>query len=247
MSPPLEPTFGERSTPLALGLEVFDAQRGQRIASRLQVSVENARRTPIPRHSSCQHALRVQPGLRDPLRVRFEDPTRRFVPRILEIPLTPRPVMLQPGFFPGATYPVSERSTGLRGRVVRGPQKAPLRWARVVARRGGSVVGRAHGDDRGEFLLIIDASAASIGPLLDPPLEVTVYGPLPLPPVPSSPALPAEDPLWDLPVEVATATTDDVARGIALPTGYGATATSVRTLTFQLSRLMSAEDFVFSP
>jgi hypothetical protein len=203
----------------------------------------------IPRHESCQHALLHREGLRDPLPVRFMDPTRRFVPRRLSVPLTPAPVMIEPGFFPGAAYGPGELATGIRGRVVRGPpgDQAPVRWCRALARTaGGEIVGRAHGDDRGEILLLLAPEAGTIGDLQDPlDLEVTVYARLTVPP-PANPLALELDPLWDLPLEPVSATTDDAARGLTLPAGYVATATSVRTVSFTLGRLRSEPDFVFS-
>ena len=63
----------------------------------------------------------------------------------------------------------------------------------------GVVVGRAHGDDRGEFLLLLGPGAAT-GPDLAFPIQatVTVFGPDPPPPPGPDAAL---DPLWDLPLE----------------------------------------------
>jgi hypothetical protein len=117
-----------------------------------------------------------------------------------------------------------------------------MRWARVEARvpASGTLVGRAHGDDRGEFLLLIGSGAIPVGDLVDPlPIRVTVFGPA-APPVPGSPDLPAQDPLWDLPIETASAAgaPDPVSAGEDLPTGYAGTSTS-RVVDLTLGRLMS--------
>jgi len=112
----------------------------------------------------------------------------------------------------------------------------------------GDVVGRAHGDDRGEFLLLLDVTASTIGELVTPlDFEVVVYGPLPGPPIPATADLPSLDPLWDLPLEpVPPAAPDEVTPGIALPAGYGFTDTSHPTLSFDLGRLKSIPTIVFS-
>ena len=78
-----------------------------------------------------------------------------------------------------------------------------MRWARAVAVTPGTnhAVARAHGDDRGEFLMLIGAGAA---PVSDTDtfltFDVQVWGPAAIP-VPVPPALPEIDPLWDLPLE----------------------------------------------
>jgi len=203
----------------------------------------------VPRHSSCLHALLDRPGLDDPLDLRFFDTSRRFVPRRLSIAMSPKPVRIRPGLFPGAAYDVAERSTGLRGRVLRGPptNRRVARWCRVIARVGTRVVGRAHGDDRGEFLLLLQPDAGTIGTLSSPiAVEVTVYARL-AEPAPSSPDLPGLDPYWDLPLEPVPALTNDVTRGLTLPASYVETATSVRTVNFPLSLLKSEPPFIFSP
>jgi hypothetical protein len=178
--------------------------------------------------------------------VRIFDPCRRIVPRRLRFPLAvPQPSAVLPApkvtladvdaaplgerlrrpfLFPGAAYDVSETATGLRGRVVR--NGAPMRWARVLARLPGTttVVGRAHGDDRGEFLLLVDAGAGPVtdlGTLID--VEVEVFGPG-TPPAPPTAPLRAGDPidsLWGLPLEIVTLpgwpVPDRVSAGIDLP------------------------------
>ena len=116
-----------------------------------------------------------------------------------------------------------------------------MRWARVAAVlvSSGEVVGRAHGDDRGEFLLVIGPDAVPIGDLVSPiNLQVTVFGPATIP-VPATPALPLSDPLWDLPLETppAPGTTDTVSTGETLPSTY--TATTVVNVDFTLGELRS--------
>jgi hypothetical protein len=179
---------------------------------------------------------------------------RRIVPRRLSIPILKladvesqeatdrkefRRRIRRPVFFPGAAYDFSATSTGLRGRVLRGGK--PMRWARVDAvLNGTTVVGRAHGDDRGEFLLLINAQVTSGSVWPDPlNINVRVFGPETAP-VPS----PAElDPLWDLPVEPLEPDpdlVDLVASGEKLPDQLPLkyTATVNRVITFILGKCL---------
>jgi hypothetical protein len=248
---------------------LVDAGRRTRVATRIDVAFDGIplprtrtcawlspreRRRPkdvlerIPRHMSCLHALLDRPGLKDPLDVRLQDASRHFVPRRLSIPLATRPVTVAPWLYPGAAYDISESVTGCRARLLRGASGPVVRWPRVEARLpsaapgGGLVVGRAHGDDRGEFLLIIDPGAATTGDIVDPlPLEITAFGPG-VAPAASSPELPQLDPLWDLPLEPVTGAS--VLRGEAMPAGYGFSATSRRTVLLNLGRLTGLPDFV---
>jgi len=119
-----------------------------------------------------------------------------------------------------------------------------MRWARVVARLAGQtlVLGRAHGDNRGEFLLILNARAVT-GSTLPQPLnvDVSISGPVPVP-APASPNQEKTDPLWDLPVETLAApgsASDSVATGEDLPANY--TATIVPTVAFTLGRCIYRE------
>src|SRR5205085_5759924 len=141
------------------------------------------------------------------------DNARRFVPGGMSIPVLTRVQaelspytgrFRRPFLFPGAAYDVSDRATGLRGRVVRGGLQ--MRWSRVEATLPGSgvLVGRGHGDDRGEFLLLISSAAIPVGDLVNPlSINVTVFAPAAVP-APATPELPSLDPLWDLPLETAS-------------------------------------------
>ncbi|MEW9553383.1 carboxypeptidase-like regulatory domain-containing protein [Nonomuraea sp. NPDC050783] len=106
------------------------------------------------------------------LRILLRDPWRRYVPRLLAVSLwrrreledaeaagTPVPVLartLRPWLLPGSAYPLPRGTTAVRG-TVRTPAGAPVPWARVEAVVAGTatVAGRAHGDERGEFLLVV--------------------------------------------------------------------------------------------
>jgi hypothetical protein len=254
--------FVENVQRLALGLVPIDAERRTRVVHPFRITFDQTarglRRPPVERHASCLHVLRYHPGLTGPVDLRLFDSRRplyhpdhdrrRFVPRRLRIPiLTEAAADNQPytfrvrqlGLFPGAAYDVSESATGLRGRVLRGGQ--PMRWAWVVATipNRNVVVGRTQGDDHGEFLLLIGAAGLPPGDLVDPlAIQVTVFGPNPVP-VPAFPELPALDPLWDLPLEQASAPgiADPVSAGTHLPPDYTAAASQI--VDFQLGVLRS--------
>src|SRR5262245_19534038 len=146
----------------------------------------------------------------------------------------------RPRLFPGAAYEVASGMTGLRGTVTRNGK--PARWTRIVARlpgANGTVVGRAHGDDRGEFLLLIAPTASAVGVLVDPlSIRVDGFGPE-FPPVPIPATLPKSDRYWDLPVEAAPKVDllnpnrdDPVSTGEEPPADY--TATTGRLIQFTL-------------
>ncbi|MGB7922043.1 MAG: hypothetical protein WCF57_02235, partial [Pyrinomonadaceae bacterium] len=155
----------------------------------------------------------------------------------------------RPALFPGAAYDISETATGLRGRVMRDGK--PMRWARVEARLPGSkvLVGRAHGDDRGEFLLLLGTNASPLSDLENPlTIRVTVFGPT-VAPVPATPDLPGLDPLWDLPLEIAAApgAPDPVSAGETMPANYEPKPLNGTDVDFILGKLRSGiADFIFS-
>lgn len=153
----------------------------------------------------------------------------------------------RPVFFPGAAYDFSATATGLRGRVTRAG--LPMRWARVVATLGGSsvIVGRAHGDDRGEFLLLLGSNVTT-GSAAPTPLDITVsiFAPKD-PPVPTAADRPDLDPLWDLPLETLAnpGDADPVAAGDQLP--WADTRSVTRVVRFILGKCISGEpDFVIT-
>jgi hypothetical protein len=279
--------YDETQHRLALGLEIIDAARLDRIARPISVAIDgvplpSGKRERIggvdvddvlprvPRHDSCVHALvytdnLYRKGNVETVELRFLPPFRHFVPRRLSIPLVdPKTIdptdpddaalkklraarTRQPHLFPGAAYDMSWKATGLRGRARRG--KEPLRWVRVEARvpPAGAVVGRAHGDDRGEFLLLVNSPPGPLGsPSLDLPLVVTAFARSADPVVPDF--VKQHDPLWDLPVEKVTAPlgpADSVSTGLDLPAGY--TVKVTRTITFKLGAILTSEvaPFVF--
>jgi hypothetical protein len=110
------------------------------------------------------------------------------------------------------------------------------------------VVGRAQGDDRGEFLLVLRPEAIGIEPLdrdlrLSLPVTVTAQASDPA----ASAAARTEDPLWDLWAQPVTGSgpSDPVSRGETLPPAY--TVTRSQAVPFTLGRLSTSEvpPFVF--
>ncbi|HZF28872.1 MAG TPA: hypothetical protein VE907_07130 [Gammaproteobacteria bacterium] len=207
---------------LALGIEAVDALRAGRIAPAIRITFDEIplglKRSEIMRHDSAVFALLYDASIEDTIVVRLFDGSdarwspktdrRRFVPRRLRVPLLAvdeaddQPVARRarrPALFPGAAYDVADCVTGMRGSVVAAGE--PLRWARVQAVEpvSGATVGRAHCDDRGEFLLLIDSAASGLAELSDP-LELDLRVHVPIVPV-VSPAVRDQDALFDLPIE----------------------------------------------
>jgi hypothetical protein len=149
----------------------------------------------------------------------------------------------KPVLFPGAAYQTDASVTGLRGRVVRAGK--PMRWARVEARESasGTLLGRAHGDDRGEFFLILGsvATPGAVSRLVVPvTVAVRVFGPA-QPPVPGASDPDRLDPLWDLPIE-ETPIPDDpdpVSTGEQLPPGYRASTAGPPQVDLPVGRVTS--------
>jgi hypothetical protein len=256
MSVVLDSRFATHVHRLALGLEPIDAARRLRVSHRLRISLEStgAELPPVVRHSSCLYALVHAVGVDTPVDVRIEDPTRRLVPRRLRIPFPSLSAVeaaeqadadvptseraRRPFLFPGAAYDAPATATALRARVLRGG--APLRWARVEARSQGTLIGRAHGDDRGEFLLVLGPELGNLVTLVSPlAVDVRVVGPKPAP----APPPVITDPLWDLPVETlpAAGTPDQISTGEQLPAAYVPGSAVSRTVPMELGRLTRAQ------
>lgn len=217
--------YDERIVRLAVGVEPLDVVGGGRLPGPLRVLVEDA---PVPldrwrtwrpgetldavltgldRHPSGRYGRVYGRGIRTGAVVlRLVQPGRRFVPRRVRIDVPAESAVGQRvfdvGLHPGAAAPLPGRVTAVRGRVT--TAGAPVRWVRVSAvDAAGDEVGWAHGDDRGEFVLVIAPSPGAVGQPDDPmPVELTVFATLPPPePDPADPLRPEVDPLWDLPVE----------------------------------------------
>jgi hypothetical protein len=208
--------------------------------------------TRVARHPSARHAIIAGPGTPAQVDLRLLDKDRRYVPRRLRIPLAAGPIddipigqrSRRPWLWPGAAYPVEARATGLRGRVavdVGGVRQA-VRWARIQARRSAALapIAWAHGDDRGEFLLILPpealGSGAELGTLT---LIVEARGRLGLPANPPPELVRAVDSTWDLPRETLAAPgtlPDTVAEGRAMVAEL--TGLARRPVTFRYSAIL---------
>lgn len=193
------------------------------------------------------------PGLTSPLAARLYDTGRRYVPRRFRLPVpteatvvaaeqaaeaTPWPPIpsrvFRPVLYPGANHGTQAGATVVRGRVLRGDGSI-ARWARVSAADAdhGYPVGWAHGDDRGEFLLVLLSSDAGLftpaSALARLTLTISVR---PAPVTIDSPAESQADPLWDLEVEAlpSPGSPDTVSDGRTPPADYSAAITA--TLSF---------------
>lgn len=205
------------------------------------------------RHDTCLYAFLYRPNTGAFVDIRIYDHYRRYVPRRLRIPLLaegdaddhpPSHRVRRPVLFPGAAYDVSSRVTGMRGRVLRGGN--PLRWAWVEAFLPGTDirVGVARGDDRGEFLLILQAGAQPFSALSDPvEIDLAISGPI-APPVPD----PLEtDPFWDLPLESVPAQglPDGVSAGDTFPVDYVTFLSVSGAFSIPLGRILTGvDDFI---
>lgn len=266
----LEDGWVESVRRLALGIELTDPLLRSRIGWPVEVSLDGPpkprpswQRSPplstwagampasvLERHDSCRHVLLLNGAIDGPVAIRVQDRTQRFVPRRLGIEM-PGPIgggrRVHPALYPGATYPLAAGVVGLRGRIQR--DGLPLRWARAEARRTTDdlVVGRAHGDEHGEFLLLL-TSESSRGAALTLPFRarVTVFGP-DVPPDPGADPVAAMDPLWDLPLEeVALGPAGDtVLAAEELPDGYVSRPGSTAEVEFSWHGLVR-EEFDFS-
>lgn len=229
--------FVEHVDRLAVGLEPLDALSTMRIARPVDVVLDAAPALSplaLPRHGSGRFVLLFASGVDTPVSLRLVPADRRFVPRRMTFPFLDETAVLhaeqtgddvpaasrawRPRLFPGAAYDVPHTATGVRGTVTRGG--TPVRWTRVEASLAGTPIGLAHGDDRGEFLLVLgpNGDVSGTGDLVSP-IDVTidVYA--------RDPALPEDpsDPLADLPLETAAApgsATDGVSDGTTHPDNY---------------------------
>jgi hypothetical protein len=220
--------------------------------------------------------IKVNPDGSPPtITVRIDDPRRRFVPRRFAVPLWTRleleradptraggpkgryvPLasrLLRPYLFPGAANPIPRGTTGIRGQVVFNGQ--PVRWPRLFAQGPGNVrVGAAHGDERGEFLLVITGMGTTPPPppsTIDVDLDIIATRPN------AAPAPGLADPLADLVVEnVARSSAppqpsdldNDVLRGVSTPTGYVPSTAAPLQLTVPVGELLAlTQPVVFTP
>lgn len=188
-------TRGSPGTPLRVGWEasghLLTRERARRRAA--GSAIDPRRDWPcveFERTGDGRFRLRAAPARPDTLTVRVDDPTRRHAPRRIEIALWPHDRLIDETnpvpvaartiplwLLPGAGYPLARGTTAIRGRVAR--QGLAVPWARVAAVDAGdptAVLGRAHGDDRGEFLLIL--TTTNQNPVQSTvPVRLIVHGP----------------------------------------------------------------------
>jgi hypothetical protein len=204
----------------------------------------------VPRNASGRFAITyLVSGLTQNVAVRFYDTERCYVPRRFGLPVPteaavisqeqaaesrPWPPIPSRGFrpvlYPGANYGTQAGATVVRGRVLRQDGSA-ARWARVSAVDAdhGYPVGWAHGDDRGEFLLILQTSDAGLVTPGSAVASVTLgISARPLPVPVDSPTQSRADPLWDLEIEAlpSPGSPDTVSDGRTPPADYGAPLTA---------------------
>ena len=222
--------------------------------------------------------IKVNPnGAAPSIIVRLDDIARRFVPRRFTLPLwtkleveaadpadaTHPPTgpyvpltsrLLRAFLLPGAAYALPRGATAIRGRVER--NGAAVRWPRVFAAGPGNVrVGAAHGDDRGEFLLLIKNTGT-----MPPPapstfdIDLTVVAPDPANPFAApDPA----DRCADLVIESVPRSSNpatpseldnDVLRGVATPSGYLASTAPRPHVTVTVGELTALpQPVLFTP
>jgi hypothetical protein len=266
----LESRFSESVRRLALGIECTDALLRMRVGMPIEVSMDGIprprpshQRDPggsrwdvqsvlevIERHDSCRHVVLLRAGIEESVAIRIRDARQRYVARRIEVEL-PEPIgggrAVRPALFPAAAYPLPAGAVGMRGRIER--DGAPMRWARAEARRATDdvLVGRAHGDQHGEFVLLLQPEASRGADLILPlQVRVTVFGPGTAPD-PEAVEGSAIDPLWDLPMEDAAigAGGEETLRGERLPAGYVSRPNSSREVEFGWHGLVR-EEFDFS-
>jgi hypothetical protein len=177
------------------------------------------------------------------VRLRIADPRRRYVARRFDLPLwtlrevldqesagSPVPAasrLLGPWLLPGSAAALSRGTTAIRGRVVRGTD--PVRWPRITARGPGQqAVGWAHGDERGEFVLVIEDTGTLPPPApTQLPIQLFVTARIPSTPDPFDPY--ADLTIEPIPRSAAPPGPDDldnnVLRGRKTPTDHVSSTT----------------------
>jgi len=172
----------------------------------------------MERHMSGRYARRYERGTPTQIRLRIGDLRRRYVPRrfVVSIPTETavaaaeaNPAVPDIGvvvrvaqlhLHPGANADITGGVTAIRGQLHR-VDGSPVPWARVQANRTGTgeQFGFTHGDERGEFLLVLTAPPDTVGMPADPVSVELVVGVAPTPPVPpADPLVPSVDPIWQL-------------------------------------------------
>ncbi|MGB8385269.1 MAG: hypothetical protein WCG47_29195, partial [Dermatophilaceae bacterium] len=173
-------------------------------------------------------------------------------------PIDPRSRVLRPWLLPGSGYAVARRTTGARFAVRR--PGTTVRWPRVEAFDAGGVrIGWAHGDARGEVLLLVPAvnvrvPSGSASPQARVPIALRTHWPDPSLQTGDAARRRALDPLYDLPVEPVLRSAsppqpgdldNDVIRGLATPAGYLTSAQDV-VVTLTVGEVHVAPDITIT-
>jgi hypothetical protein len=208
---------GPRPSPSGRFSLLFDELRHE-VAGRVTIRLVDAGRRYVPRRLSV--SVPSYQAVVDGDAAHAVDPTAPLLSRVC------RPVL-----FPGAGYGVAAGATVVRG-IVRFADGEPARWVRVEATTANPItivddngnaeqlrpmLGHAHGDDRGEFFLVVgplsrEVAATTSG--TDFTLSLRIWArPRPASNAAiDSPAESRDDPLWDLPiVRVQGLDSDDAA------------------------------------
>lgn len=212
----------------------------------------------MTRHDSGRYSLVYQAGMVEHIDIRLYDHHRQYVPRRLRLPLLTMATVLdievneatdyirgrtrRPMMYPGAAYDLMSMATGLRGRVVRDGEVMPWVWVEAYSNVDDELVGRARGDERGEFLLLLDPVVAGAGDLAATyDITVRIFG-AETPDIPSPADLPSDDPLWNLPLELVPVAgdPDGVSPGESVPDGYVEGASAV--VPCQIGRVLTGVD-----
>jgi hypothetical protein len=199
--------------------------------------------------------------------VRIDDVRRRFVPRRFRIPLwtrlelkraDPTPAdgpagpyvplnsrLLRPFLLPGSGYTIPRGTTAIRGSAVYSDGR-PVRWLRVFAMGPGPTqLGAAHGDENGEFLLVItDSYTIPTQPHSTVDVDLVIVAR----PPDAAPIPDPADRLGDLVVEdlarssVPPAASDldsPVLRGLAVPSDYRSSMAQPPQVTVPVGELFA--------
>jgi hypothetical protein len=246
------------NAPLA---ENFQRHRADRLAARFAGTIQKRMQKLLAAGDPTTWTLRAF-GSSDPNAAVYQpqlDP-RFYVPRRLSmelvlsngLPASSAANIRMPRLWPGARYPFTAGSTLIRGRVLQGANLSSARalpWARLYATvpdtelvfANAQQVGCGHGDDRGEYVLALDARAAT-GAALKNPLPVRLWA------FAAAQVTDPVDALAGLPIEPCGQAADSpVLRGIALPAGYSLAQS--RAISLRLGQTLSGSDveFLFPP
>ena len=149
--------------------------------------------------------------------------------------------------YPGPAYDVISGSTGMRGRVTFGGR--PARWVRVIVPALSGIAtdpprAVAHGDDQGEFLLIVPPAALqSLSATHTFSLPITIFHPPVAALTPDQERAIKRDRIVDVPLETIgaaqavvgvmppRAALDRIAMGWTMPPGYITRNEGTKTFT----------------